>query len=103
MFSSKLLKEQFKRLDSLTRKFSFRKEEEVEATEQDAIDDGLRSLCSHPEVSQSLVPMYEERIKQLELAIPGALESHAMLSHLEGRKAEAQLYLTMFKKFLEGE
>ena len=97
------LKAQFKRLDALTSKLNFRSEPKEEVTEASVREEGLRRLAAYPECDDALVTLLEERISDLQKEIPDHLESHAKLCELEGKKYEAQLYLTMFKQFIQGE
>ena len=94
----------FRKLDALTTlKRLVHKETEQETTEAEDREHGLISLSQHPEFEAQLVPMFEERVEEIEQAIPQFLDSHPQLAALEGRKAEALTYLRYFKKLLEGE
>jgi len=96
----KALQQKFGRLDTLTSKLNFFRPQEEEQTEQDERGDALRELAQHPCVRSALIPMFEERIEEIEQEIPRCIESHAKLVALEGRKAEAQTYLKMFKEYI---
>lgn len=83
-----------------SRKTLIQEEEEPQRSAEDEREDTLRDLAQHPAVRSALIPMFQERIEDIDKIIPDCLESHAKLCALEGRKAEAQTYLRMFQEYI---
>lgn len=101
--SAEALVSRFGRLNTLTSKLNFFQPEKQERTEEDDREEALRQLAHYPECQSAFIPMLEERIEALEVAMSESLQSHADLCATQGRKEEARFYLKMFKKLLEGE
>ena len=104
LLNAKELIQRFGVLDAVTKKMHIFQDEKPEApTDGEILEGALQQLALQPEVSSALIPMLEGHLEEIEEAIPGAIKSHAELCVLEGKKFQVQLYLKMFKQFIEGE
>ena len=104
LLSARGLAQRFGILDAVTKKVHLVHEEETPIVTDDDIREGaLRQLAQYPEMESALIPMLEDQLEDIEAAIPTAIKSHAELCVLEGKKSQVQLYLKMFKEFIEGE